>query len=302
MLAAAEGYGATVCWSSLVRAIDPPLLVVEIDGTTHTITARMIVGADGKGSETRRRVGLELSTAGPHAVCAGMLASALPIEVPSAAVSTGVDERSLCVVFPQGDGRARLYQMFASDRPNPYRGAGRGRRFLDDFASSPMTWGPWVARSDEAGPCSTFPIHDAWIDEPHRPGVVLIGDAAGYSNPLCAQGLSICMRDVRLVSETLLGGTDWHQGVFDNYARERRCTLARLRTFAQLFHLLNVPGPGASRLRARVHEIVATDHDAAAALAAIHVGPVLTPRHALDATWLEATFGVRLGPEPAVLA
>lgn len=302
MLTAAEDHGATVRWSSLVRAVDPPHLAVEIDGTTHTISAGMIVGADGKGSETRRRVGLELSTSGPHAICAGMLASGLPVEVPSTAVSTGVDDRSLCVVFPQGDGRARLYQMFGSRGPNPYLGAGRGRRFLDDFAASPMTWGPGVARGEEAGPCSTFPIHDAWIDVPHRPGVVLVGDAAGYSNPLCAQGLSICMRDVRLVTEILLGETDWHPGVFDSYARERRSTLARLRTFAQFFHLLNVPGPRASQLRERAREIVARDHDAAAAFATIHLGPVLSPPHALDPTWLEATFGVRLGAEPAVVS
>ncbi len=98
-----------------------------------------------------------------------------------------------------GSVRARLYHMFRAGRPNPYHGAQRANRFVQDFAGSPVPWGDGVAAAEAAGPCSTFPIHDAWTDVPHVPGAVLVGDAAGYSNPLCAPGLSICMRDVRQV-------------------------------------------------------------------------------------------------------
>jgi menaquinone-9 beta-reductase len=46
--------------------------------------------------------------------------------------------------------------------------------------------------------------------------VVLVGDAAGHNDPIIGQGLSIALRDVRLVGEAILaGGRD--QAAFRHY-------------------------------------------------------------------------------------
>lgn len=297
----AQVAGAKVVYLAQVRSVDPPSLVVDVDGTTQTVEARMIVGADGKASGVRRALGIELHKVGPHAQCAGLLATGFGGGVPDDAVTTGLDEHSLRIVFPQGSGRARLYHMFRADRPNPYHGEQRATRFLQDFAGSLVPWGEGVAAAEAAGPCATFPIHDAWINVPHVPGAVLVGDAAGYSNPLCAQGLSVCMRDVRLVADALLGRDDWGPGVFDEYTSDRARRMEALRTFAQFFHLANIPGPDTVPFRRRIRAVVERDPRAGDALATIHTGPDRAPAHALDRGWLESTFGVRLGAEPAVI-
>lgn len=49
-------------------------------------------------------------------------------------------------------------------------------------------------------------------------GVVLIGDAAGYNDPVLGQGLSIAVRDVRFVAEALLAEPDWLEAGVDSPA------------------------------------------------------------------------------------
>lgn len=70
---------------------------------------------------------------------------------------------------------------------------------------------------------------DGWTDDPTVDGVVLVGDAAGWSDPTIGQGLSVSMRDVRVVSELLLASTRWDRLAFEPYANERRERMRRLR-------------------------------------------------------------------------
>ena len=60
-----------------------------------------------------------------------------------------------------------------------------------------------------AGPCATFSGEQTWCDQPYADGVVLLGDAGGYDDPVDGQGLSLALRDVRQLSELLLATDDW---------------------------------------------------------------------------------------------
>jgi 2-polyprenyl-6-methoxyphenol hydroxylase-like FAD-dependent oxidoreductase len=72
-------------------------------------------------------------------------------------------------------------------------------------------------------------MHDTWTDRPLGEGLALIGDAAGYSDPHIGQGLSIALRDVRMLSDLLLTGDDWSPGALRPYAEEREERMRRLR-------------------------------------------------------------------------
>jgi 2-polyprenyl-6-methoxyphenol hydroxylase-like FAD-dependent oxidoreductase len=61
-----------------------------------------------------------------------------------------------------------------------------------------------------------------WTEQPFGPGVVLIGDAAGYSSPIVGQGLSISLRDARHVAELILDGADFVSERAMPYAEERQ--------------------------------------------------------------------------------
>jgi flavin-dependent dehydrogenase len=67
-------------------------------------------------------------------------------------------------------------------------------------------------------------------------GVVLIGDAAGYENPLEGQGLSMALQDVHDVSAALLAGSSL-TSAFEAYAAARaaRQRLANLGVALQVW-------------------------------------------------------------------
>jgi 2-polyprenyl-6-methoxyphenol hydroxylase-like FAD-dependent oxidoreductase len=110
----------------------------------------------------------------------------------------------------------------------------------DSVAKFMAAWNPscypgteQVAKSTPAGPCATYPGDDTWADVPFAPGVVLIGDAAGYNDPIIGQGLSIAMRDARIVRDLVLDGAR-QAADFAPYAAERIERMRRLRFGADL--------------------------------------------------------------------
>jgi len=130
-----------------------------------------------------------------------------------------------------------------------------------------------------AGPCATFSAEDTWAETPFSEGVVLAGDAAGYNDPNIGQGLSLSMRDVRMLSEALLGSQDWGPSALHAYADERGERLRRQRrvaaTYAALFSTFDEEGRARrGRFLARAR---AGDKDAQMALRSICVGPHRLP-------------------------
>jgi 2-polyprenyl-6-methoxyphenol hydroxylase-like FAD-dependent oxidoreductase len=104
-----------------------------------------------------------------------------------------------------------------------------------------------------AGPCAFYPMTDSWTDQqPYAPGVVLIGDAAGWNDPIIGQGLAIALRDVRIVTDVLRSGPDWSAAAFAGYGEERGERMRRLRVAAAVTTDLRTTftPAGASRRRA----------------------------------------------------
>jgi menaquinone-9 beta-reductase len=90
-----------------------------------------------------------------------------------------------------------------------------------------------VADGIPAGPCATYPGDDTWTDTPFADGVVLVGDAAGHNDPIVGQGLSIAMRDARIVRDLILDGAR-QPADFESYGRERSERMRRLRLIADV--------------------------------------------------------------------
>jgi 2-polyprenyl-6-methoxyphenol hydroxylase-like FAD-dependent oxidoreductase len=131
-----------------------------------------------------------------------------------------------------------------------------------------------LAGATPVSPCATYPNEDAWVDVPVRDGVVLIGDAGGWNDPITGQGLSITLRDVRLVSDILTASDDWSAPAFTPYVEERRERLRRLRFSAQLQSALYSEfGDEARARRVRAHARFAEDPTLMMSLLAAMVGP-----------------------------
>ncbi|MGH9889223.1 MAG: NAD(P)/FAD-dependent oxidoreductase, partial [bacterium] len=143
-----------------------------------------------------------------------------------------------------------------------------------------------------AGPCHSYGNEDSWTDSPVAAGVVLIGDAAGHNDPIIGQGLSITLRDVRIVSDLLLAGGDWSPAAFAPYTEERRERMRRLR-FAAALHsrLENEFGPEAEARRLRASELQLKDPSLALWFVAAFVGPDALPAAAFDDSVRERLLG-----------
>jgi menaquinone-9 beta-reductase len=261
----------------------PPQVSYRLDGAARQLTSRLVVGADGRSSRARRQTGIRLQRAAGTHLIAGLLVDDLDIDPRRNVVSIGEDV--WMVTFPQGAGRARIYLCPGTEDPQRYTGAAGIERFLTASCFDAVPNGGLWAKASPAGPCRTFPTDDTWTDRPFAEGVVLIGDAAGYNNPLIGQGLALALRDVRTVSEQLLSSRSWDVGTFLAYGTERAERLRRMRVVAQLYATVATTfGPEGRQLRRDLHKRQRDDPDLLAPTVAILTGPDhLDPRICTEA-------------------
>ena len=131
------------------------------------------------------------------------------------------------------------------------------------------------------GGCASYPMEDTWCGRPYAPGVVLVGDAAGWNDPIIGQGLSIAIRDTRLVAQALLAEPVWGPEVFAAYATERAERMRRLRATAEAATRLRADfTPEGRRRRRAAFDRFASDPAARLPIAAGLVGPDMLPPEA----------------------
>ncbi|WP_296598399.1 FAD-dependent monooxygenase [Phenylobacterium sp.] len=256
---------------------EAPSVVFEQDGQLLEAAGRLLVGADGRTSMVREAAGIVLHQDEPHHWFAGLLIEGAPgWDDDLQAIGTEGDFGFLA--FPQGGGRIRLYGGYALDQARRFKGEDGPRRFLDAFAMRCAPVNRHIVEGRPAGPLLSYVNADAWTDEPFAPGVVLVGDAAGWNDPILGLGLSITYRDVRIVSDILKASDDWSPAAFAPYAEERAERLRRLRFAAKLQSALDMEfGPQAEARRRRYHEQGAADPTLKLHGVAVMAGPELAP-------------------------
>ena len=207
LAAAATASGAHRCSGvrdvSITTGPRPAVSWTDADGR-HGTRCSLVVGADGRSSAVRKQAGITLHRDPSAHLAAGLLVDNLE----------GIDEQTDLIArdhdlmflgFPQGAGRARLYFCMPNEQRGRFSGQGGATAFLDTcrLMTSLPDAAPW-SRARVAGPCATFSCEDTWVEKPDDEGVVLIGDAAGWNNPLIGQGLSLAVRDAGTLSDALL--------------------------------------------------------------------------------------------------
>ena len=264
---------------------DTPSLSYAQDGRTVTASARLIVGADGRTSQVRDAAGIALHQDKPHHWFAGLLIEGAD-DWADDLQAIGTEGDFGFLAFPQGGGRVRVYGGYALGETGRFKGPDGARRFLDAFAMRSSPDNRYLVAGRPAGPLHSYVNADAWTDEPYGPGVVLIGDAAGWNDPIIGLGLSITYRDVRLVSEILKSTDRWTPESLAPYGEERRERMRRLRFAAGLTSALDMEFDDAARERRRRHyERVAADPSLGLHGLAVMAGPeaapaeIFTPEH-----------------------
>jgi len=266
---------------------DAPSVSYTKDGATHQAAARLVVGADGRNSQVRSQAGIELQQDPPHHFFSGLLVDGAP-EWPEDVQSMGTDLDVQYFVFPQGGGRHRLYLSYGLDQKGRLAGEAAAQKFLDSFRLPNVPGSEAIANGTIAGPCHSVPNQSTWTEDPAaHPGILLIGDAAGFNDPIVGQGLSISLRDARSVGELLLNSETWNQGTFAPYVEERFERMRRLRFAANLDSVIHAEfGPEATARKLRFREARKTDPTVGMASGAVMLGPEIMPPFAFtDEAW-----------------
>ena len=137
-----------------------------------------------------------------------------------------------------------------------------------------------------AGPCAAYAGDDTWTDTPYGEGVVLIGDAAGHNDPVIGQGLSIALRDARIVRDLLLDGARTPDA-FAAYGQERTSRMERLRLIADVIAVSEAED--AANQPARREFVAQQNADPDSGLLALLIGafagPETVPDELVDTTW-----------------
>lgn len=176
---------------------------VDGDHRLREATAPLVVGADGRQSSIRAQASIPIEVDPPAHLIAGMLVDGIDGDVNLAAREADV----LFLAFPQNEGRARLYFNFPVEQRSRFVGQDAARNFLSAANLRCLNGSGGWHEARAAGPCATFPGADSRALHPLAEGVVLIGDAAGYENPLRGQGLSMALQDVQDLSQALVTGS-----------------------------------------------------------------------------------------------
>jgi 2-polyprenyl-6-methoxyphenol hydroxylase-like FAD-dependent oxidoreductase len=261
------------------------------DGVDHDVGCRWIVGADGRGSSVRRQLDIPINEAPLDHLIAGLLIEGAD-DWPEDLQCLGKFGDLHYLVFPQGGGKVRICADYAYQGSARFSGPDGASEMLAAFDLPRVPHSKAVANARPIGPCRSYPSQDAWVEEPCVEGAVLIGDAAGYNDPILGQGLSVTLRDAHSVGAILAGGDAWSADLFRPYVEERGERLRRLRFAASFVTTLYARfEPGDVERRAEAFRRMGADPSLAVMSLAAILGPETLPAECFTPAFYERAFG-----------
>jgi 2-polyprenyl-6-methoxyphenol hydroxylase-like FAD-dependent oxidoreductase len=214
--------------ATAVTAGFPARVKYAENGRSEEITARMVVLADGRGSGLRKSLGFEVQRETHSGCIAGIIFE--NVTLPEDTIHWFINPATGEAVgwIPEGDGRVRTYLCFWGDRKPRLQGSADVARLLKDLEWT-GTASQYFSKATAVGPLATFECADAWVDNPYKDGVALLGDTAANNDPTWGQGLSLALRGSRTLRDALVKEADWHKAGQD-YAREQKRFSGTVRT------------------------------------------------------------------------
>ncbi|MBI1735625.1 MAG: NAD(P)/FAD-dependent oxidoreductase [Candidatus Rokubacteria bacterium] len=190
------------------------------DGASRTVRARLVVAADGRSSIVGQRLGLR----GAHRL--RRMALVTYVTGIAGCAEWGeifVDPPDYAILNPVALGRVNLSVVVPLDDAVPYSDR------LEQFLAARVKHLPHLARRLQ-GATRVEPVRAMGplaydVASPRRPGVLLVGDAAGFYDPFTGEGVFAALRGAELLVE--VAGADLRRGevtlgTLASYERRRR--------------------------------------------------------------------------------
>jgi 2-polyprenyl-6-methoxyphenol hydroxylase-like FAD-dependent oxidoreductase len=261
LLAAAETAGAEVRRGVRAKAVTPgktPSVTVERNGGTEALTTRLVVGVDGRGSVARKWAGFEEKQEKEHLLIGGVLFHNVNLPEDTVRLNMDLQRGHAGIIFPQGGKRARAYYVANASEGMRLQGEKDIPRFIEDVVTTGIPR-EYFEGAQPVGPLATFDAAASWIEHPYKDGVVLIGDAAASSDPSWGQGLSLTMRDARVLRDALVANDDWDAAGHAYATEHDRYFAIEHTTENWLSEFFYETGSGADQRRERAFPLIAQD-------------------------------------------
>jgi 2-polyprenyl-6-methoxyphenol hydroxylase-like FAD-dependent oxidoreductase len=254
LLAGAQRAGAQVLRGAAVQGLSRTngtwTVAFDANGSSQSVDARLVVGADGRASRMRDWGGFTVTRDPQHLRVAGTLVRGTP--VPDDGVHLCLGPGIATFIAPLGGGRARMYFIYIGamgDRK--LSGKDKIAAFFEGCRTTGAP-GEWFDGVEVVGPLAEFEGADQSVRSPAKPGLALLGDAAAATDPSWGCGLSKTMVDVENLS-TCLGETDDWDAAVQRYAANHDDYYSRLHNvLSWMTELVWSGGPEADERRSRV--------------------------------------------------
>ena len=193
-------------------------VTVSQNGQESAISARLVIGADGKLSQARRWATGETVTDPEHHRFGGVLTTGAQFDRRTFcdAATPPLD----CFWFATSEETERVYLRMTAERVSETL----VDRSFDAFLALAATMAPegTFANAIQAGPLGFFSNSNTWASKVAGEKIALIGDAAGAADPSLGMGTSLLFRDVRELSDVLLNERDWDAAIAEYALRRDR--------------------------------------------------------------------------------
>ncbi len=170
-----------------IRPGSPPRVELREDDGTVELSARLIVGADGRNAMTRCALDGKTHHERELRLLAGVLLDDVAAAEDTSLATFDMSSGRMGLIFPQGGGRVRAYSAFRGDDAERLDGAGAYDRVIEACVATRIA-AETSANATVQGPLATFECDDNFVPHPHRDGMVLIGDAAATTDPTWGKG------------------------------------------------------------------------------------------------------------------
>ncbi len=262
LLAAAEASGAEVRRGVTVERIETsqqPVVEAAANGRTERIAARLIVAADGRGSQARKWGGFTLERNSQPFLFAGVLLTDVSARQDLGVFIFNSDLGTVGALIPQTKARYRAYLGYPTTADYRLQGNEKLGLFFSESAKVAPVFTEFHAAAKSIGPLASFDGGDFWVNHPYRNGITLIGDAASTSDPSFGQGMSLTLRDVRVLRDELLRNSDWDQAGH-RYAEQHDVYFHNCHTATVWFRqVFQEQSPEAALRRQRALPLIAED-------------------------------------------